>query len=185
MPRNAATPATGRSAQIRRERWKGWVAEEDPATMCRAVTDRLPGTTRRPPAPSSASSERGNIGGHGPRPVRSPRSWSPAQRAAPRRSGSGARRWVTRWAKPCRIGRIRPNVAHSRLRLLVWFCRHFVAWMPHERHASHARGRWFETSRAHPRSWRLAGISTRSTRPAWPWRASARPAFRARSSAPK
>ena len=28
-------------------------------------------------------------------------------------------------------------------------CRYFVAWMPPEHHASHARGRWFETTRAH------------------------------------
>jgi hypothetical protein len=53
---------------------------------------------------------------------------------------------------PAVLSRIKPNTGHLRSGRFSLICRHFVAWVRRERHASHARGRWFETSRTHPRS---------------------------------
>src|SRR3954451_5214129 len=47
------------------------------------------------------------------------------------------------------LGRTRPNPGHFPARPFILICRHFGAQKPHERHASHARGRRFETRRAH------------------------------------
>jgi hypothetical protein len=64
----------------------------------------------------------------------------------------GSRRWAIRWAKPAASGRIRPVAGRVRSRLFWLICRHFGTYMGDERHASHARGRWFETTRAHQKA---------------------------------
>jgi hypothetical protein len=81
------------------------------------------------------------------------------------------------------LGRIGPITTRPRRYRILPICRHFRARRRHERHASHARGRWFETSRAHQRKASLAGISLGSTdaRPASRGpRMLSRPAFRPR-----
>src|SRR5919106_5029639 len=47
------------------------------------------------------------------------------------------------------LGRIGPITTRPRRYRILPICRYFRARRRHERHASHARGRWFETSRAH------------------------------------
>jgi hypothetical protein len=125
------------------------------------VTHRAPATTRRPPLPSSASYGHGDTARHDPQAHRLRARSSPAQRSASRCRG-GAGRWPIRWAKRCRIGpyqaqRRAPTVATSWADLQA-----FGAWQSCERHASHARGRWFETSRAHPKRCWFAGTSSAS-----------------------
>jgi hypothetical protein len=56
------------------------------------------------------------------------------------------------------LGRIGPITTRPRRYRILPICRYFRARRRHERHASHARGRWFETSRAHPERWYLQGL---------------------------
>jgi hypothetical protein len=120
----------------------------EPATMRRAVTHQAPVTTRRRRLPLSTSSGHGDDARHDPQAHRLRARSSPARRSASRWRGG-----VGRWAKPRRTG---PYQAQRRALTVgaicrfVLICRHFVACAARERHASHARGRWFETSRAHP-----------------------------------
>jgi hypothetical protein len=51
---------------------------------------------------------------------------------------------------PAVMSGMQPVPGRLRARLFRPVCRYFVAARRDERHASHARGRWFETSRAHP-----------------------------------
>jgi hypothetical protein len=153
----ASHAATGSPRERRRGSW----CDHAPGP----VTHQPLVTTRRPPLPSSASSGRGDTGRHGPWPHRSRCRSSPAQRIASR-GRDGARRWVIRWAEPAVRGRIRPNAEHLRARWFCPICRYFVAWRPYESHASHARGRWFETRRAHQRLL-LAGAFRAAQRSSW------------------
>jgi hypothetical protein len=77
-----------------------------------AVTHHPLATTRHPPLPSSASSGPGDTWRHGRRPHGSRWRSSPAQRVASR-GREGERRWVIRWAEPCRTG---PYQAQRRAR---------------------------------------------------------------------
>src|SRR5919106_53310 len=69
------------------------------------------------------------------------------------------------------LGRIGPITTRPRRYRILPICRYFRARRRHERHASHARGRWFETSRAHvkfglsPGPARARGIIRGSKRP--------------------
>jgi hypothetical protein len=63
---------------------------------------------------------------------------------------------------PAVLGRTRPNARHLAARLFGRICRHFRARWRHERHASHARGRRFETRRAHPHEPRYGAVSPSS-----------------------
>jgi hypothetical protein len=113
----------------------------------RALTHRTHPTTRRlsrlpcPPCRHGPASRRPDLGG-----CDSDR----RGRNLPSLGLAGSsRRWAIRWAKPCRIGPYQAQRRVLTFATVCLICRHFVAWMPRERHASHARGRWFETSRAH------------------------------------
>jgi hypothetical protein len=74
------------------------------------------------------------------------------RRVHARRLARGSRRWAIRWAKPGRIGPYRAH-HHSPATLPdIAYFQVLSGSTRHERHASHARGRRFETRRAHPRN---------------------------------
>ncbi len=53
---------------------------------------------------------------------------------------------------PTVLSRIRRVARRTRSRPFCMICTYFGTWTSHERHASHARGRWFETTRAHQKA---------------------------------
>jgi hypothetical protein len=151
-----ASPAGAR--RPRAGRWYIGIVRSFAAASQRVTMQRADLTTRRrlrPSARVASTSRRPRVGS-----CDHDRS---GRRVHARRLARGSRRWAIRWAKPGRIGPYRAITTRPRRYRILPICRYFRARRRHERHASHARGRWFEPSRAHCEG--PAGRDARGPRP--------------------